>query len=76
VTLDEAEYPEEVVMSEVPFSEVLDVLEAHGWILQRTWPPYFVFVHRDHELPFLIPVHDKKVSDAYVQKIKRLVGEA
>ena len=76
MTLDEAEYQEEVVMSEVPFSEVLDVLEAHGWVLQRTWPPYFMFVHKDHELPLLIPVHDKKVSDAYVQKIKQLLGES
>lgn len=58
------------------FSEVLSLLEAHGWVLQRTWPPYFVFVHPDHELPLLIPVHDKKVSDVYVQKIKRLLDEA
>ena len=58
------------------FSEVLELLERHGWALQRTWPPYSVFVHKDHELPLLIPVHDKNVSDAYVQKIKRLVGEA
>ena len=38
--------------------------------------PYFVFVQEDHELPLLIPVHDKMVSDAYVQKIKKLLGEA
>lgn len=35
-----------------------------------------MFVHPDHQLPLLIPVHDKKVSDAYVQKIKALLGEA
>ncbi len=59
----------------MPFSEALDLLEAHGWVLQRTWPPYFVFVHRDHELPLLIPVHDKRVSDEYVKKIKQIIGE-
>jgi len=62
-------------MPDLPFSEVLDLLESHGWVLQRTWPPYFVFVHPDHELPFLIPVYDKKVSDAYVEKIKKLISE-
>jgi len=63
-------------MGEVPFPEILTLLEEHGWVLQRTWPPYFVFVHKDHELPLLIPVHDKKVSDVYVQKIKWLLDEA
>ena len=57
------------------FSEVLDLLESHGWVLQRTWPPYFVFVHQDHELPLLIPVHEKRVSDEYVKKIKQIIGE-
>ena len=61
---------------QVPFSEVLELLEANGWVLQRVWRPYFVFVHPDHELPLLIPVHDKKVSDAYVQKIKKILGKA
>lgn len=63
-------------MDSFPFSEVLELLESHGWVLQRTWPPYFVFVHPDHELPLLIPVHDKKVSDVYVQKIKWLLDES
>lgn len=63
-------------MSDVPFSEVLAWLESHGWVLQRTWPPYFVFVHPDQELPLLVPVHEKKVSVAYVEKIKAIVEEA
>ena len=62
-------------MSDVPFSDVLELLESHGWVLQRTWPPYFVFVHPDHELPLLIPVHEKRVSHAYVEKIKRIIEE-
>jgi len=60
-------------MSGVPFAEVLRLLEAHGWVLQRTWPPYFVFVNEDHPLPLLIPVHDRKVSEEYVRKIEKLV---
>jgi len=62
-------------MSDIPFSEVLELLESHGWVLQRTWPPYFVFLHPDHPLPLLIPVYEKKVSDRYVEKIKRLLAE-
>jgi hypothetical protein len=34
-----------------------------------------IFVHRDHELPLLIPVHDKKVSDEYLEKIRQIIGE-
>ena len=62
-------------MSAVPFSEVLEVLESHGWVLQRTWPPYFVFHHPDHELPLLIMVRDKKVSDEYIEKVKKILGK-
>ena len=62
-------------MADRPFAEVLELLESHGWVLQRTWPPYFVFVHKDHDLPLLIPVHDKRVNDAYVKKIKQLLKE-
>lgn len=62
-------------MADVPFTEVLERLEAHGWVLQRTWPPYVVFVHPDHALPLLIPVQGKKVSERYVQKINEILGE-
>lgn len=60
---------------ERPFRDVLRILESRGWVLQRTWKPYFVFVHPDQALPLLIPVRDKKVSDEYVQKIKEILGE-
>ncbi|NOT00379.1 MAG: hypothetical protein HOP29_07100 [Phycisphaerales bacterium] len=62
-------------MSERPFSEVLKKLELHGWLLQRVWPPYRVFIHPDHDLPLMIPVHDRMVNEAYVEKIKKLFGE-
>jgi len=58
---------------DVPFSNVLALLEEHGWVLQRIWKPYFVFVHEEHELPLLIPVYDKKVSRDYVKKIKEII---
>jgi predicted RNA binding protein YcfA (HicA-like mRNA interferase family) len=63
-------------MFEVPFSNVLAFLEAHGWVLQRVWGPYRVFVSERDPLPFLIPVCDRKVSEEYIKKIEKLVGEA
>lgn len=62
-------------MADVAFKDVLALLESRGWVLQRTWPPYFVFVHPEHALPLLIPVHERRVSDAYVKKIKKLLEE-
>jgi len=58
-----------------PFSEVRELLESHGWVLQRTWRPYFVFMHPDQRLPLLIPVHNRMVTDVYVEKIRSLLGE-
>lgn len=63
-------------MSDVPFSNVLAFLEEHGWVLQRTWPPYMVFTHPDHELPLLVPVSNKKVSAQYVRKIKETIDRS
>ena len=60
-------------MEGMPFSEVLEILESHGWALQRVWPPYRVFVHEDHKLPLLIPVYEKTVAYVYVEKIKALL---
>lgn len=58
----------------VPFSDVLELLESHGWVLQRIWKPYFVFYKGD-ELPILVQVEDKMVSDASYEKVKRILGE-
>lgn len=58
--------------ADVPFREVLELLESHGWVLQRIDPPYRVFV-REGELPIYFPVHDKKVSAVYVDKIKAIL---
>ena len=63
------------VAAEVPFSVVLELLEAHGWKLQRIVPPYRVFT-RGRELPILIPVQDKMVSTVYVDKIEKILRAA
>ena len=51
------------------FEQILRLFEAHGWVLQKIWPPYRVFVKED-ELPWLIPVHNNEVDDEYVEKIQ------
>jgi hypothetical protein len=58
----------------VPFSNVLELLESHGWVLQRIWKPYFVFQKGD-ELPILVQVDERMVSDGNFEKIKQILGE-
>ena len=58
----------------VPFAEVLGLFESRGWKLQKIWEPYRVFM-KEGELPFLIPVHNRKVSKEYVNKIKTFFRE-
>lgn len=53
---------------DMDFEEVLKLFEKNGWVLQRIWPPYRIFI-KEGELPFLIPVHEGKVSYEYVKKI-------
>ena len=54
----------------VDFEEVLKLFESYGWELQKIYEPYRVFVRRKEELPWLIPVHKKKVDAEYVKKFK------
>ena len=61
--------------AEVPFSVILELLEAHGWKLQRIVPPNRVFT-KGRELPILIPVQDKMVSTVYVDKIQKILRAA
>jgi len=58
----------------VPFEEVLELFESRGWRLQKIWEPYRVFMKKG-ELPFLIPVHEQKVSVEYVDKIEAFFRE-
>jgi len=56
--------------SYVDFEKVLELFESHGWKLQKIYEPYRVFI-KERELPWLIPVHNKKVDIEYVKKFKR-----
>jgi hypothetical protein len=56
------------------FEEVLEFFEAHGWKLKKIYEPYRIFVKRG-ELPWLIPVHDKRVDIEYVKKFKEFLKE-
>ena len=58
----------------VGFEEVLELFETHGWKLQRIYGPHRVFVKKG-ELPWLIPVHDRKVDAEYVKKFKEFLKE-
>jgi hypothetical protein len=58
----------------VPFAEVLEFFESRGWKLQKIWEPYRAFM-KPGELPFLIPVHEQKVSVEYVDKIEAFFRE-
>ena len=59
----------------VDFEEVLELFESHGWKLKKIQEPYRVFVRKKEELPWLIPVHDKKVDVEYVEKFKDFLKE-
>ena len=59
----------------VDFEEVLELFESYGWKLQKIYEPYRVFVREKEELPWLIPVHDKKVDGEYVKKFKEFLKE-
>ena len=56
------------------FEEVLELFESHGWKLQKIYEPYRVFVKKG-ELPWLIPVHTKKVDAEYVKKFKEFLED-
>ena len=58
----------------VDFEEVLEFFERHDWKLQKIYEPYRVFI-KQGELPWLIPVHDKKVDAEYVKKFKEFLEE-
>jgi len=61
------------VDGEVPFEQVLTILEQHGWHLARISRPYRVFT-KTGQLPILIQVHDKMVDTEYVERIKEIIA--
>jgi len=58
----------------IDFEKVLALFESYGWKLQKIYEPYRVFVKKG-ELPWLIPVHNKKVDAEYVKKFKEFLEE-
>jgi len=58
----------------VDFEDVLELFESYGWEFQKIYEPYRVFV-KQGELPWLIPVHGKKVDAEYVKKFKEFLEE-
>jgi len=57
----------------VDFEVVLEIFESHGWKLGKTWGEYRVFV-KEGELPWMIPVENRKVDFEYVTKIRIFFG--
>lgn len=57
-------------MPSVSFKAVIELFEAHGWKLKKICGPYRVFTKEGEPLPFLIPVHEKKVHVEYFNKAK------
>lgn len=58
----------------VSFEEVLCLFESHGWKLKKIRGPYRVFVKKG-ELPWQIPVHNKKVHIEYVERFKEFLKQ-
>ena len=56
------------------FEDVLELFESYGWKLQRIYGEYRVFI-KDNELPWPIPIHNKKVDVEYVKKFKEFLKE-
>jgi hypothetical protein len=60
--------------NEVDFEQVLSLFESYGWKLEKIWEPYRVFT-KEGELPFLIPVKNRKVDIEYVRRFEKFVKE-
>jgi hypothetical protein len=58
----------------IDFEKVLELFELHGWKLKKIYEPYRVFV-KEGELPWLIPVHGRKVDVEYVEKFKKFLRD-
>jgi predicted RNA binding protein YcfA (HicA-like mRNA interferase family) len=66
---------------EVPYREVHDLLEQHGWVLQRTtgsgdelWRAFVSTIPGRPDISF--PVFRKQVLRAHFEKIKRTIEQA
>ena len=59
----------------IEFEEVLNLFESKGFVLQKVWGDYRVFVRNPDELPWLIPVSNGKVGIDYVRKFEQWCEE-
>jgi hypothetical protein len=76
VRLGGSDYKEfDKILEDIEFEAVLELFEAHGWRLQKIYEPYRVFV-KDDELPWLIPVHERKVDAEYVEKFREFLKDS
>ncbi len=59
-------------MENISFEKVLKLFELNKWVLEKLWGNRRVFIDpKDKKkLPWSIPVHDKKVSVEYYNKIR------
>jgi hypothetical protein len=60
--------------NKVDFEQVLKLFESYGWKLEKIWEPYRVFT-KEGELPWLIPVKNRKVDIEYVRRFEKFVKE-
>jgi hypothetical protein len=58
--------------NEVDFEDVLDLFKSYGWQLKKIYEPYRVFT-KEGQLPWLIPVRNRKVNIEYVQKFRNFI---
>ena len=61
--------------SPVRFAVVQQLLNSHGWYLDRIRGSHHIF-SKSGAGSTSVPVHGGKVKHAYYRKIKKLVGEA
>lgn len=56
------------------FEKVLKLFESRGFKMQHVFGTYRVFI-KEGELPWIVPVHDRKVDAEYVKKFKEFLKE-
>ena len=60
----------------VPFQQVLEYLEEHGWGLIKTWGTRRVFLNRERpQEPIIVRVKDRSVDHEDFQRIRRIIEE-
>jgi len=55
------------------FERFLEFAKSYGYEFKGFWNPYRVFVNTNEpdELPWLIPVYERKIDIEYVKKFKK-----